>query len=76
MILKKGKSCIIEIIIFLFRYKNFAIHGKQIGMSVVHEILFGGSLIPQPPYVVGSGVHTSSKLEHERLSKTTQNIVW
>ena len=31
-----------EVIIFLFQYKNFAIHGKQIGVSVVHEILFGG----------------------------------
>ena len=43
MILKKEQNCIMENIIFLFRYKNFAIHGKQIGMSVVHEILFGGS---------------------------------
>lgn len=37
-----------KIIIFLFRYKNFAIHGKQINEPVVHEILFGGgSLIPR-----------------------------
>lgn len=43
MILKKEQNCIMENIIFLFRYKNFAIHGKQIGMSVVHEILFGGA---------------------------------
>lgn len=32
-----------ENIIFLFRYKNFAIHGKQINVSAVHEILFGGA---------------------------------
>jgi len=32
-----------EIIIFLFRYKNFAIHEKQINVPVVHEILFGGA---------------------------------
>lgn len=43
MILKKGKSWIMEIIIFLFRYKNFAIHGKQINVPAVHEILFGGA---------------------------------
>lgn len=43
MILKKGKSCIMEIIIFLFRYKSFAIHGKQISVPVVHKILFGGA---------------------------------
>lgn len=32
-----------EILIFPFRYKDFAIHGKQIGVSVIHEILFGGA---------------------------------
>ena len=32
-----------EILIFLFQYKHFAIHGTQIGMSAVHEILFGGA---------------------------------
>ncbi len=53
MILKKGKSCIIEIIIFLFRYKNFAIHGKQIGVSVVHEIPFGGAQYPDRQMSVG-----------------------
>lgn len=37
------QSCIMEIIIFLFRYKHFAIHGKQISVPVVHEIHFGGA---------------------------------
>lgn len=43
MILKKEQNCIMEILIFLFRYKNFAIHGKQINVPAVHEILFGGA---------------------------------
>lgn len=44
---KKEQSCIMKIIIFLFRYKNFAIHGKQINEPVVHLKPFRGSLIPR-----------------------------
>lgn len=41
MILKKEQNCIMENIIFLFRYKNFAIHGKQIGMSLSTKFFSG-----------------------------------
>ena len=52
-----------KIIIFLFRYKNFAIHGKQINEPVVHLKPFRGSLIPLSACAVGQIAYPTASRE-------------